>query len=74
LIVFSAAPPGSLVAAEELGDEAGTGFSAVVVWAKELSRQKSIRIKAVVIFIIQTHGYYSTPAQSFFGYKHVFNF
>ena len=60
--------PGSFAGDEELGDGAGTGVSTVVVWAKEFNRQKSIKIKAVMIFIIQAQGYCSTAAQ-FLGYK-----
>jgi len=60
--------PGSFAGDEELGDgTGGTGVS-TVVWAKEFNRQKSIKIKAVMIFIIQVQGYCSTAAQ-FLGYK-----
>jgi len=61
--------PGSFAGDEELGDGAGgTGVSTVVVWAKEFNRQKSIKIKAVMIFIIQAQGFCSTASQ-FLGYK-----
>jgi hypothetical protein len=44
--------PGSFAGDESSGDTAGTEVCPVVVWAKKFKKQKSIKIKAVVIFII----------------------
>ncbi len=65
---------GSFAGDEELGDEAGREVSTAVVWAKEFNRQKSNKIKAVMIFIILGTLVLSDCSTVVFGYINVFNF